>query len=999
MPSEPIYSLRPQQVFESLETSPGGLNIAEAQSRLSLYGENVLSEEQKEPLSHKIFRHTLHPQAGILLLAALLAAVGSDSGLSLVILALIAFNAVFSYWREYRAEQAVEKLKAILPAYAHILRDGQDEHILARDVVPGDVLVLAEGDNIPADARVVEEFGLRVNNSTLTGESVPARKIADASHQPDPEERGNNSRVTSRQGISELEQPNLIFAGTSVASGTGRAVVYATGMLTQFGRIAHLTQSIKNPPSPMQKELRQVTKVITLAALAIGLLILIVGFTTGLGLNVPALLFFTLGIIVAVIPTGLPATLTLSLAIAVQRLTLKGVLAKKLNIVETLGTVSVICTDKSGTLTQNQMTVREIWTSRRKIRVTGVGYEPRGKFSPEPFGQPWEETLLALLEAADCCNNARINPPSAEHPTWTSLGDQTEAAMKVAALKADLNEKALGLLYPRVHEIPFDARRKRMTTIHSLSPRESPRMVVEQRRDSAAEWEKRDLFPGPRSPVGSDMAFTKGAPREVLQLCTHIEIDNEIIPLDDALRVEILAANDDYARRALRVLAVARRELPPDTDPRGGYRAENIERDLVFLGLMAMMDPPRPEVEAAIKTCRQAGIRIIMITGDYGLTAESLARRVGMLTTSNARIVTGAELDTLGDIELGKALEGEVLFARMAPEHKMRIVSALQSRGEVVAVTGDGVNDAPALRKADVGVAMGVVGTDVAKEAADIILTNDNFGAIVHAIEEGRAIYENVRKFVTYIFSSNVPEVMPFLVTASFPVIPLALNVRQILAIDLGTDLLPAVALGTEKPEPNVMQRPPRKRGTRLVDNGLLARSFLWLGLLEAALCYIGFFSVYLFSGNVSTLLGNHAGLLSLSLLSGLPYPDFLHLDIPADEVDKMAATVFHAGVVMAQVGNAFACRSGTLRNTRLGWGSNRLLIFAAFLEIAGIAAIIHIEPLARYFDHVNIPLRYWLGLALFPFIIYGMEWIRKQVVRLMETRKTDSFTPMKEVT
>lgn len=925
MPSEPIQCLRPQQVFHSLETSPDGLTTAEAQARLSLYGENVLREEQREPLSHKVLRHAVHPQALLLILAALLAAFGGDVGLSVVILALVVFNALFSYWREYRAEQAVEKLKAILPAYAHVLRDGKSQTILAREVVPGDVLILAEGDNIPADARVVEEYGLRVNNATLTGESVPARKIADASFQ---------------QGISELEQPNLIFAGTSVAAGTGRAVVYATGMLTQFGRIAHLTQSIADPPSPMQRELRQVTKIITLAALAIGLLVLIVGFTTGLGLSQTDLLVFTLGIIVGVIPEGLPATLTLSLAMAVQRLTQKGVLVKKLNTIETLGSVSVICTDKSGTLTQNQMTVREIWVSRRKIKVTGVGYEPKGNFNPKPDGHIWGETLLGLLEAADCCNNARLNPPCAEHPTWTSLGDQTEAAMKVAALKAHINEKELNLLYPRIHEIPFDARRKRMTTIHR-----TPQEVV---------------------------AFTKGAPREVLQLCTHIEIDNQVVPLDEDLRREILTANDDYARRALRVLAVARRELPTDIE---AYRAETVERDLTFLGLMAMMDPPRPEVEAAIKTCRQAGIRIIMITGDYGLTAESLARRVGMLTSPHARIITGAELETMSDIELNKALQGEVLFARMAPEHKMRIVSALQVSGEVVAVTGDGVNDAPALRKADVGVAMGVVGTDVAKESADIILTNDNFGAIVHAIEEGRTIYNNVRKFVTYIFSSNVPEVMPFLLTASYPSIPLALNARQILAIDLGTDLLPAVALGTEKPEPNVMQRPPRKRGTRLVDNFLLVRSFLWLGMLEALLCYLGLFSVYLFSGNAE-----HLG---LPFLTELPIPALVHLDLTPEEAAKMATTVFHAGVVMAQIGNAFACRSESLRNTRLGWGSNRLLLYAALLETLGILLIIYLEEVAGYFGHTDLPLRYWLGLGLFPFLLYGMEWIRKQAVRL----------------
>lgn len=933
MPSEPIQCLRPQQVFQSLETSPNGLSSAEAQSRLALYGENVLREEQKEPLSHKIVRHAIHPQAAILLLAAVLAAFGNDFGLTIVIVALVVFNAIFSYWREYRAEQAVEKLKAILPAYAHVLRDGKSQNILAREVVPGDVLILAEGDNIPADARVVEEYGLRVNNATLTGEAMPARKIADASFQ---------------QGISELEQPNLIFAGTSVAAGTGRAVVYATGMLTQFGRIAHLTQTIADPPSPMQKELRQVTKIITLVALGIGLLVLIVGFTTGLGLSRTDLLVFTLGIIVGVIPEGLPATLTLSLAIAVQRLTQKGVLVKKLNTIETLGTVSVICTDKSGTLTQNQMTVREIWTSRRKIKVSGVGYEPKGKFTPHPNGHPWGETLLSLLEAADCCNNARLNPPCAEHPTWTSLGDQTEAALKVAALKANLSEKELNLLYPRVHEIPFDARRKRMTTIH------------------------RGLH--------QEIAFTKGAPREVLQLCTHIEIDNQVIPLDETLRQEILTANDDFARRALRVLAIAKRDLPPNLE---AYRAENVERDLTFLGLMAMMDPPRPEVETAIKTCRQAGIRIIMITGDYGLTAESLARRVGMLTDAHARIITGAELDLMSDIELQKALAEEVVFARMAPEHKMRIVSALQAAGEVVAVTGDGVNDAPALRKADVGIAMGIVGTDVAKEAADIILTNDNFGAIVHAIEEGRAIYNNVRKFVTYIFSSNVPEVMPFLVTASYPTIPLALNARQILAIDLGTDLLPAVALGTEKPEPNVMQHRPRKRGTRLINNFLLVRSFLWLGMLEASLCYIAFFAVYLFSGN--------AHLLGIPFLMDLPYPLFFHLELSPEEAGNMATTVFHAGVVMAQVGNAFACRSETLRNTRLGWGSNRLLIYAALLEIAGIIIIVHLESIAGYFGHTDIPLRYWLGLMMFPFIIYGMEWIRKQMARLMLAKQREN--------
>jgi Ca2+-transporting ATPase len=929
MASEPIYSLRPQDVYQALETAPEGLSIAEAEARQSLYGDNRLSEQHKEPLWTKFVMHIFHAQAAILAVAAILAFSGGDPVLGLVILLLTSANAFFSFWREYRAEKAVEKLQAILPAYAHVLRDGKDEHLPAQEIVPGDVLILAEGDNIPADARVIEEYGLRTNNSTLTGESIPARKVADASFQ---------------QGISELDQPNLIFAGTSVASGTGRAVVFATGMLTQFGKIARLTQSVEEEPSPYQKELRQITKIITLIALGIGAIVFVVGYTSGIGLTTRELLLFSLGIIVAAIPEGLPATLTLSLAAAVQRLAISGVLAKKLTIVETLGSVSVICTDKSGTLTQNQMTVKEVWVSQQKLKLSGVGYEPKGEYSPSPSGQPWEESLLALMEAAACCNNSRLNPPTPEHPAWSSLGDQTEVAMKVAALKAKLNEKALGLLYPRVHEIPFDARRKRMTTIH----RE----------------------------VHLEIAFVKGAPREVLQLCTTIQIDDEIIPLDNRLRAEIMAANDEYARNALRVLAVARRELPSKSGP---YTAESIERELTFLGLIAMMDPPRPEVEAAIKTCRQAGIRIVMITGDYGLTAESLARRVGMLSTPNARIITGAELDEMSDIELQKALEQEVLMARMAPEHKMRLVAAFQARGDVVAVTGDGVNDAPALRKADVGIAMGIVGTDVAKEAADIILTDDNFGAIVHAVEEGRAIYDNIRKFITYIFSSNVPEILPFVVTASFPAIPLALKVRQILAIDLGTDLLPALALGMEKPEPDVMQRPPRPRGTPLLDNNLLARAFLWLGAIEAGMCYLAFFSVYIFSGH-----GAGVGLPNFSIPF---FSEFLKLPISDQLVEKMAVTVFHAGVVLAQVGNAFACRSEKSRTSHLGWLSNRYLLLGALVEILGILSIIYWPFLAGQFGHIALPPEYWGGLICFPLILYSLEWIRKQIVRKLDTR------------
>jgi Ca2+-transporting ATPase len=929
MSTTPIFSLRVSEVIKTLETATAGLTQAEAEARLCLYGSNLISKHRKDPVWEKLLHEFVHPPALVLLFVGLAALIDGDHILAVIIWSIIFVNTGLSYWREYRAELAIEKLREILPSFAHIIRDAREGYISSSEVVPGDILVLAEGDNIPADARVIEEYGLRTNNATLTGEAIPARKVADPSYQT---------------GISELDQPNLIFAGTSIASGTGRAVVYSTGMMTQFGRIAHLTQTIPEELTPFQKELNQLSRFTAWVALLIGALVVAVGYFS-LQFPVREVTLLALGIVVAVVPEGLIATLTLSLAAAVQRLALRGVLAKKLSTVEKLGQVSVICTDKSGTLTQNQMTVRDIWVAQRRVKVSGVGYEPQGNFSPEPKGQMWEKDLLSLLEAAACCNNARINQPTLEHPGWTSLGDQTEAALKVAAMKAGIREESVNLILPRVHELPFDARRKRMTTIH----RE----------------------------VNREIAFIKGAPREVLQLCTRILVDDRILPLTDELRNEILGVNDDYARGALRVLALARRDLPVRT---GAYTIEVVEQGLTFLGLMAMMDPPRPQVEKAVQTCREANIRIVMITGDYGLTAESLARRVGMLTTSNPIILTGAELDELSDLALQALLNKEVLFARMAPEHKLRLVSAFQQRGEVVAVTGDGVNDAPALRKADVGISMGIVGTDVAKEAADIILTQDDFGAITLAIEEGRGIYDNIRKFITYIFSSNIPELAPFIIKANFPLMPLALSVRQILAIDLGTDMFPALALGMEKPEPDVMQRPPRPRNQPLIDRGLLSRAF-WLGMIEASLCFAAFLTIFILSG--------HADKIGLSFLAGLL--DFTHFKLSLSFSDAMllAATVYHAGVVTAQVGNALACRSDRTRSSYLGWLSNRYLLIGILIELLAITAIIYVPFLAQIFKHVPLPGWMWLGLGLNSLVLYSIEWVRKAIVRSVNTMRS----------
>lgn len=930
MESTPIYSLRAAKVYEALETSPAGLSPEEVDSRRSLYGANQLVAAPHPSSWRQMLAHITHPMALLLWVAGLLAFLIQEPALGVIIWGVVLVNAALSFWREYRAEQAMDALSKMLPDYARLVRGGVEVQTLASDIVPGDILVLAEGDHIPADARVVEEYGLRTNNSVLTGEAVPARKAADAS---------------LRVEISELERPNLIFAGTSVVSGTGRAVVYATGMLTQFGRIARLTQTVREEPSPLQQEMVRITRIISGVAFLLGLIVFFV-VTFDERLSRIESLPLALGIIVAAIPEGLPATITLSLAIAGQRLAQRGVLVKKLSIIETLGTISLVCTDKSGTLTQNQMTVREVWVARQRMSVSGAGYAPEGDYKPDPSGAPHEEDLRSLLTAATLCNNSRLNPPTSEKPQWTSLGDQTEAALRVAARKGGVLEEDASRRYPRVHELPFDARRKRMSTIHRQH--------------------------------GAEIAFVKGAPREVLALCSTILVHGKVCPLDEAIRQEILSAIDDYAQNALRVLALARREIHREPrmpgEPGSGrqYSPERIENDLTFLGLMAMMDPPRPEVEKAVSTLRQAGIRIVMITGDYGLTASSMAQRVGILRDRNPRIITGAELDTLSDFELNEYIKDEVIFARMAPEHKLRLVSIFQARGEVVAVTGDGVNDAPALRKADVGVAMGLSGTDVAREAADVVLINDKFSSIVSAIEEGRGFYDNVRKFITYIFSSNVPEILPFLLTATFYHLPLALTVRQILAIDLGTELFPALALGMEKPEPDVMRRPPRKRSQPLVDRGLLARAFLWLGLIETVLCYSGFFLVYFLAG--------YPDLLDLPRADWLP--SGIQLLTSEGMVYILATTVFHAGVVMSQVGNAFACRTARLRGREVGWLSNRYLLAGVAIEIILISILIYLPPFQALFQHRPIPAPYWIWIGTFPFILYTLEWLRKTLVR-----------------
>jgi Ca2+-transporting ATPase len=914
MISEPLYTLRPAEVFRALESSPQGITTELAQRRLAAYGLNTLREPPSPPRWRMFLMQLIHPMALVLWVAGLVAILSiAHAVLGLVIWMVVITNAIFSFWQERRTQRAMTTLKQLLPAYARVVRDGQEQEIPASEVVIGDLLVLAEGDNVPADARVVEEYGLRTNHANLTGEAMPARRTAEAS---------------LSVALSDVERPNLVFAGTSIVAGTGRAVVYETGMTTQFGRIANLTQSVSEPPSPLLLQLRRLTRRISLLAIGLGIVVTAVSIAQ-LQMDWIEALLLGVGLVVAFIPEGLRPLVTLTLAMAGQRLADKGVLIKQMSTIETLGATSVICTDKSGTLTQNQMTVREVWVARQRLSVTGVGYEPRGTFIPLPFGLPYEADLNLLLIGALCCNNSRLNPPTPERPQWTCLGDQTEAALRVLAIKGGVNEEVIAFDYPRIHELPFDAKRKRMTTIHRRA--------------------------------GHELAFVKGAPREVLQLCTHISLNGEVIELNNTLRAEIMAANDDYARSALRVLAIAFRVLPARSG-RANYTSESVERGLTFLGLAGMMDPPRPDVAEAMKKFHEAGIRLTMITGDYGLTAESVARRIGLLRTPVPPIMTGAELDALGDDDLQRILGEEIIFARMAPDHKLRIVAALQARGETVAVIGDGVNDAPALRKSDIGIAMGVTGTDVAKQAADLILTDDKFSAIATAVEEGRAVFDNLRKFITYIIGSNVPEIAPFVMFSSFG-IPLALTVAQILAIDLGTDILPALALGVEQPEPRVMQRKPRPRLAPLVTNRLVARA-LAIGTIETVLCFLAYVALYRSFGYTEIV----------------DLPEF-------DPVYLAATTVFFLGVVAGQIGSAVACRTEVDPIHHMGLLSNRYLWGGLIGMVLIALALVFIPFLAEPFHMTPPPAQFWLMFVVFPPIVFGIDWLRKLVRRWWEKR------------
>ncbi len=960
-----IHTLSTEAVYPALATPEQGLAHEEAALRLQKNGRNVLSEVKSKPLYQKLIANFTHMMAILLWMGGIIGFIAQMPQLAIAIWAVNLINGAFSFWQEYKAEKATEALRKLLPHNVRLLRQGEESLISAEELVPGDVMLLSEGDRISADARLVEESELRVDQSTLTGESHPVRKTNDA---------------VLRTDLARAEISNLVFAGTNVAAGTGKAIVFATGMATEFGKIAQLTQSVGDELSPLQKEMQYVTKVVTLIAVAMGVIFFALALWMGV-LNLVEGFIFAMGMIVAFVPEGLLPTVTLALALGTQRMAKRHALIKRLSAVETLGCTSVICTDKTGTLTQNEMTVCDLWMGGQRYSVSGVGYTPTGEVTlhnsaSESSGQTQLATpnsdLHWLLTAASLCNNARLLPPNGQSAQWSILGDPTEAALLVAARKAGIDLDAAAQQLPRLREIPFESRRKRMSTIHALriSNFESHNGV-----DSAIR--------NPQSAIRNRVAFVKGAPKEVIALCQMIRIDGQAVALNEELRQQLLDANDNYARNGLRVLAIAERNLDcgatspiaqAGSNRRSGeasLNAETVERDLTFLGLAAMMDPPRPEVAAAVNICHAAGIRIVMITGDYGLTAETIARRIGIVRQPDVRIISGVELDTLDNDALNQAFQREVIFARVSPEHKLRVVSALQSLGEVVAVTGDGVNDAPALKKADIGVAMGIAGTDVAKESADMILTDDNFASIVNAVEEGRAVYANIKKFITYIFTSNTPEAVPFIAfVLSGARIPLALNVMQILSIDLGTDIVPALALGAEPAEPGLMTRPPRNLKEHVITRNLLLRAYPLLGSIQSLAAMTAFYFQYWTNGYWGQWLD----------LPGLDSPDGGWL--------YQSATAMALGAVVAtQIGNLFAQRTDYISVFKFGLFNNRLVWVGIGSEVLLLLALVYFPPLQWVFGTAAFAPSNWLFLLAWTPALLIVDEVRKYWVRRQERK------------
>jgi len=778
-----------------------GLTTDQARDLLAKHGPNELAERDQKSVWRMLWEQLSGTLVVVLIVAAVVSAALGDFTDAAAILAIVVLNTILGLVHEHRAERAMAMLKRLAVPIVRARRDGRVVELPSRDLVPGDVLLLEAGNVVPADCRVLECASLRVQEASLTGESEPVDKTCQALTEPE---------------LTLGDRRNMVYMSTIVTYGRGQAVVVATGMRTELGRIADLIQTVEREPTPLQKRLDQLGRVLAAIALVLVAIIFAVGLVRGEDLKV---MFLTaVSMAVAAVPEGLPAVVTIALALGAQRMLKRHVLIRKLPAVETLGSVTVICSDKTGTLTENRMTVTVLDVAGERLDITESLHraEPALDLEPGLANVPNDHPALTiLLVGGALCNDAVLSAQADQPGHFHTLGDPTEGALVVAAARFHLRKPDLDLLFPRVAEAPFDSDRKRMTTVHEM-----PATPLPAARGLEPLWSQDPLLASHRF-----ISFTKGAAEPLLQVATAVWADNRPQPFSADWRARIMKAHDRLAQDGMRVLGLAFRIV--DATPVDGIAA--LERDLVFVGLIGMTDPPRPEVRAAVATCLQAGIRPVMITGDHPLTARHVARQLGIGDT-DARITTGQDVARLSDEELQRTVERTAVFARVSPEHKLRIVQALQSNGGVVAMTGDGVNDAPALRRADIGVAMGITGTEVSKEAADMVLRDDNFATIVAAVEEGRVIYDNIRKFIKYLLSSNSGELWVMLI-APFLGLPLPLLPLQILWINLVTDGLPALALSVEPPERHTMQRPPVSPKESILGRGLL-QQVIWGGLV-----------------------------------------------------------------------------------------------------------------------------------------------------------------------
>lgn len=882
------YNLGIQEVLQTLSSSWEGLTSDEARKRLEQYGPNELASK-KGPSAWSIFLSQFKNFLIIILLVAVaLSAIVREVADSIIIFVIVLFAAVLGFLQEYRAEKSLEALKKMASPLATVMRDGEVLKIPSSEVVPGDILVLSTGDRISADARIIESFNLRVDEAPLTGESVAVDKTTEP--------------ITGDVPLGDRR--NMVYMGTAVVYGRGKALVVATGMATEFGKIATLLGSVEEEKTPLQVNLDRLGKWIGIGALGLCFVLATLGVLRGF--EVLDMVIWGVSLAVAAVPEALPAVVTISLAIGVQRMAKRHALIRRLAAVETLGSTDFICTDKTGTLTQNAMSVRQIYVDGNFINVTGSGYDPTGEFRADdsPYDPRQSEALLKLLVAGSLCNDARL---AMDNGRWVINGDPTEGALIVAAVKAGLSNDKL-LDQPRVDEIPFTSERKMMTTIHRTSD--------------------------------GQVAYAKGAPEIVLEKCSVILSSGREQELGGERKGELLAKTQDMAGSGLRVLALAYKPLSDNAE---------VESGMIFLGFVGMIDPPRPEAKEALRLCESAGIKTVMITGDHKLTAVTIAKELGILKEGLA--LSGDEVDKLSDEEFEKIVEKIEVFARVSPSHKLRAVEALIKKGHVVAMTGDGVNDAPALKKADIGVAMGITGTDVTKEAAAMVLTDDNFASIVAAVEEGRIIFDNIKKYLMYLLSSNLGEILVMAVAMLFGSFlgtggALPLVAIQILWVNLVTDGLPALALSVDPPAPDIMKKPPRSRNENVFT--VPVTSLIILG---------GTWSMVVNLGIFIWAIGDGKGLVEAQCL------------------------VFMT-LILIQLFKAFNFRSDHLHVFEVGLFSNRWLVLSVAISFLISLPLLYVPFLQGVFNTYPLSGQDWLIVVLSSLTIFPVLEIGKAIIR-----------------